>query len=346
MTVAASIPIQRYDGNDSATEFSFPHIFYNDADLVVILREPGEIDTILTLDVDYSVTGKGTDTGHVDYPLAGDPLATGESITIFRSSSKSRTADILQAYFFGILNLDMDKIVMMIQEISEQLGRAALYTAPNPDTPPSLEAVLASTGDGQHASLEGKAFAVAGHTDFTGFENITGVPSSAPSEEGQIKVSTNLDLAYISTGKASSADWQLAVGYGGTKGIISVTFDGGGSELTTGVKKPWVYVPYNGNITSAVLLADQSGSIVIDVWRTNYTDFDAGSTHPVNGDSVTGATPPTISAATKSKDVALSDWEFEGAPIVQTDDVIGFNIDSISTITKCVLILTIDKTGV
>ena len=46
---------------------------------------------------------------------------------------------------------------------------------------------------------------------------------------------------------------------------IGITIDGGGSPFTTGVKG-YASSPIAGTITRARVMADQSGSVVIDVW--------------------------------------------------------------------------------
>lgn len=120
-------------------------------------------------------------------------------------------------------------------------------------------------------------------------------------------------------------------------GEIIITFYEGGATLTTGAKKAYISMPHAGTITEATLLADQSGSIVVDIWKDTYANFP-----PTNADSVTAAAPPTISGAIKSTDITLSGW----TKTFSTGDIFEFNIDSVVTLTKCILILKYDKTGV
>ena len=123
------------------------------------------------------------------------------------------------------------------------------------------------------------------------------------------------------------------------KTTLGLTVDGGGIELTTGYKG-FIRVPYACTITKATLLGDISGDIVIDLWKCSYADYDAGVTHPVDGDSITSATPPTITTATKSEDSTLTSWTTS----IASGEIIGFNVDSITDITKAVLVLEITKT--
>lgn len=116
---------------------------------------------------------------------------------------------------------------------------------------------------------------------------------------------------------------------------IEVAIDGGGAVLTTGIKG-YLEVPFDLTITQATLLADQSGSVVVDIFKCSYADFDASSTHPVSGDKITASAPPTISTATKSQDATLSGWTTD----VEAGSILGFNINSATTIQRVMLSLT------
>lgn len=116
-------------------------------------------------------------------------------------------------------------------------------------------------------------------------------------------------------------------------GTIGVTFDGGGSVITAGAECD-LRVPYRATITKVTMLADQAGSIVIDVWKDRYTNFP-----PTDADSITGASPPTISGDDQSETVNLSGW----TTVVTDLDCLRFHVDSASAITRCVLMLTVEK---
>ncbi len=109
--------------------------------------------------------------------------------------------------------------------------------------------------------------------------------------------------------------------------VVGITIDGGGGAITTGVKG-YIQVPYNATITKVTMLADQSGSIVVDIWKDTYANYP-----PIVGDSITAAAKPTISATNKSQDSTLTGWTTS----ITSGDVLGFNVDSISTITRLTL---------
>lgn len=112
---------------------------------------------------------------------------------------------------------------------------------------------------------------------------------------------------------------------------IGITIDGGGSAITTGVKG-YIEVPFSGTITGWTIVGDTSGSIVVDVWKDTYANFP-----PTVADTIAGSEKPTISSATKGQDLSLSTWTTS----VTAGDVIGFNVDSCTSITRATLIIRI-----
>lgn len=121
---------------------------------------------------------------------------------------------------------------------------------------------------------------------------------------------------------------------------ISGIIDGGGAAITSGAHI-YIVIPFNCTIVSATSLADQSGSVALDWWKCTYSQFDAGSTHPVSGDKITASAPPSISSATKSQDNTLTGWTTS----LSKGDILAFvatgNATSIQRVTGC---LTVNKT--
>lgn len=117
-------------------------------------------------------------------------------------------------------------------------------------------------------------------------------------------------------------------------GTIGITIDGGGSAITTGVKG-YIEIPYACTINRATLLADQSGSCVIDIWKDTYANYP-----PTVADTITASAKPTLSAAAKSQDSTLTGWTTS----IAAGDVLGFNVNSASTVTRVHLSLRVTKT--
>lgn len=111
-------------------------------------------------------------------------------------------------------------------------------------------------------------------------------------------------------------------------GVFAIVVDGGGSAITTGVKADLV-VPFACTLTSWTLLADQSGSIVIDIWKDSYANFP-----PVVGDSIS-TSKPTLSAAAKAQDLTITDW----SEVLAAGDILRINVDSAATVQRVTLSL-------
>jgi hypothetical protein len=131
-------------------------------------------------------------------------------------------------------------------------------------------------------------------------------------------------LVYNSTGVQWEPQYE--------SGAIGITIDGGGSAITTGVKG-YIRVPQACEITSATLLAKESGSIVVDVW------VDSSTFPPTDADSITASAPPTLSSNDDSTDSTLTGW----TPSVATGAYVGFNVDSATTVTHATLIMPCRK---
>jgi hypothetical protein len=124
----------------------------------------------------------------------------------------------------------------------------------------------------------------------------------------------------------NSATWQNRTG------TIGITIDGGGSAITTG-SKGFIYIPYACTISSATLLADQSGSIVIDVKKVAYGSFPTTA-------SICASALPTLSTAQNSQDSTLTGW----TKTISAGDVIEFEVSGTPTsVTRVSLILAVAK---
>jgi len=113
--------------------------------------------------------------------------------------------------------------------------------------------------------------------------------------------------------------------------VITFVIDGGGAAITTG-EKGHLRIPFKCEIQRATLLADQSGSIVIDIWKDIYANFP-----PTDADSITASAPPTISTAQKSEDSTLTGW----TKAIAADDILAFNVDSVTDIERVTIALKV-----
>ena len=115
---------------------------------------------------------------------------------------------------------------------------------------------------------------------------------------------------------------------------LQFVIDGGGSAITTGIKG-FIEVPFACTINQVTMLADQTGSAVVDIWKDTYANYP-----PTDADSITASAVPTISSATKSQNATLTGW----TTAIAAGDILGFNVDSAATITRLTVSLKVTKT--
>ena len=112
---------------------------------------------------------------------------------------------------------------------------------------------------------------------------------------------------------------------------IGLTVDAGEVAIVTG-PKGYVAVPYDCAIEKWYLVADKSGSIVIDVWKRN-------GAIPTVAHTITGSQKPTLSSQQINSSTNVNSW----ITSVTTGDIIGFNVDSVEAISRVTLTIKVTK---
>jgi len=121
-------PTVQYTATASQTTFAYPFAVFEDADLKVYKvasgDTPDDITDLLTLATHYTVTGAGTTSGGNVVLVTG--ATVGDVITIKRDLAVKRTTDYqnLGDLASESFNVDLDKLVMMVQQQEEAFGRS------------------------------------------------------------------------------------------------------------------------------------------------------------------------------------------------------------------------------
>lgn len=124
MTVASNINKTRFLGSNSAGPFLFGFKFFQNEEILVINMDVDGTETALTEGSDYTLSGAGLETGGTIN--LSEVLPNGEELIVYR------VLDILQetsfinqgAFYPNLHEAAFDKLVMMIQQIAEETGRA------------------------------------------------------------------------------------------------------------------------------------------------------------------------------------------------------------------------------
>ena len=112
---------------------------------------------------------------------------------------------------------------------------------------------------------------------------------------------------------------------------INFVIDGGGSTILNG-SHGFIVVDFACTIINNTLLADQSGSIVVDIKKINYATFPTTV-------SICAAAKPTLSTAQNSQDTTLTGW----TTTISAGDILEYNVDSATTVTRVTLSLKVTK---
>lgn len=125
--------------------------------------------------------------------------------------------------------------------------------------------------------------------------------------------------------RCNGSAWYVVDARGGLPITANFIIDGVGAALATGVAGDLGPFDFVGKIQAVTLLADQSGSVVIDIWKDTFANFP-----PTDADTITASAPPTISTATNSQDTTLTGW----TTAIAVGDILRFNVDSVTSITR------------
>jgi len=185
MTISTTNTKDQHNGNDSATSFNYNFKILDQSHLEVTLTSTAGVDSILTITTDYTVSGVGDDSGSISYPVAGDPLATGEKLTIRRKQDFLQSTDLQnQGGFFAEVHEEaFDKQAMFALQNEEELDRT--LRAPVSD-PTSVDMTL-PTKDARKGTV-------------LGFNATSGDPEAGP------EIADVATLAAITTDIATLAD--------------------------------------------------------------------------------------------------------------------------------------------
>ena len=161
----------------------------------------------------------------------------------------------------------------------------------------------------------------------------TGKLSSADWSTFNAKVPSTRTLTINGTSYDLSADRSWTIAAGGSSATIGATIDGSGGTITIG-QKGYIQIPYACTIDSWRIIANASGSIVVDVWKA------AAPTIPTVANVITASAKPTLTAPQQtSASSTLTGWTTS----VAANDIIGFNVNSATTVSWVILQLLVTK---
>lgn len=187
------------------------------------------------------------------------------------------------------------------------------------------------------SSLEiAKASGVAG---LMGVYEANGVETSVTGFKGPANTADNMYYVFPNADPAVNQIWwfgatgsnESAIGLSYVYDAIEFVIDGGGAEIADNVQMD-LEIPFGFEVIAWTVLADQSGSIVIDVWKTSYASFP-----PTVTNEMAASNHPTITTAVKGQDAdGTLNWT---TTTITAGDIVRINVDSCTTIERVTLSL-------
>lgn len=119
---------------------------------------------------------------------------------------------------------------------------------------------------------------------------------------------------------------------------ISWVIDGGGGNIAAQI---WgtITVGFNANIVGVTMESDQTGTIIVDIRKCTYAQYNPPTT-PSGANAITGSSVPTITAAKKYQDTNLAGWD----TVLSEGDILQFYVPSTAvSITQVTLNLNLNR---
>ena len=132
MTVSSTVVRNSYAGDNSTTQFTYTFPIHSTSELKVILRSSAGVETVQTLNSDFTINDTGTG-GTVTFTTAP---ATGVSVVLLRDTNLTQDVDYIANDPFPAETHEgaLDKIVLSVQELQEEIDRSIKVSRTAPIT--------------------------------------------------------------------------------------------------------------------------------------------------------------------------------------------------------------------
>jgi hypothetical protein len=174
MPVANETNSISYAGDGVTAEFYFTGSsgfeIFEDADLLVIVKSSLNVETILSLNSDYTVTGAGTSSGYITL-LDPTVCPSGSTVFIIGNIEATQNTEFVEGSDFSAaaVNRALDKLTRLIIQVQRKVSRAVLL----PVTTPYENLTLAEPSVGKYPLW---------NAGLTGLENGDGSPGGTEND--------------------------------------------------------------------------------------------------------------------------------------------------------------------
>ena len=289
MTVSSTVVRNSYAGDNSTTQFTYTFPIHSSSELKVILRSSAGVETVQTLNSDYTISDTGTG-GTVTFTSAP---ASGVSIVLIRDTNQTQEVDYLANDPFPADTHEgaLDKLTLLTQELQEEIDRSIKVSRTAPITNSQITdnataragKLLGFSNDGQSldATIDGSQVSV----------NATNAANSATAAATSATNAENAKTAALAAQAAAEAALDtFDDDFLGAK-ASDPTVDNDGNVLTDGA----LYFDTTNNVMKVYdlggtqwkqLVPTTSQQTNIDAAVSNATNINAVATNISNINSV------------------------------------------------------------
>lgn len=175
MTLTATTTKVQYSGDASTTSFAVSFVFWDADDLRVVLTDSNDVETVWTRGTQYTVSGGDGSTGTVSVETSPTDYtpASGETLTIVSNLSDLQNTSLPLGGEFPSSSVEQqfDKTVRLVQQLSEEVGRAMLFPVSDADS-----------NIGDFASIADRKGKTLGFNSSTGAPEVVEPSNSSPTE--------------------------------------------------------------------------------------------------------------------------------------------------------------------
>ncbi|NBP03311.1 MAG: hypothetical protein EBU90_25140, partial [Proteobacteria bacterium] len=190
----------------------------------------------------------------------------------------------------------------------------------------------ANTANGNVSALQAQMNTT--NTNISSVNTFTGHANIITSSYNQANASNTLATAAYQQANAANTLATTALDRATTSEIVFV-IDGGGSTISTGLRGS-VEIPFNCNVVSWTVLADQSGTLAMNVYNENYNTW--GPTLPRTNEINFGVPISITSSASKNNYTLITQSS------IAASNLLSYNVQSVSAITRVSVCLKVIKT--
>ena len=291
MTVSSIVVRNAYAGDNSTTQFTYTFPIHSTSELKVILRSSAGVETVQTLNSDYTINDTGTG-GTVTFASAP---ASGVSIVLIRDTNQTQEVDYLANDPFPADTHEgaLDKLTLLTQELQEEIDRSLKVSRTAPITNSQITdnataragKLLGFSSDGQSldATIDGSQVSV----------NATNAANSATAAAAS---ATQADTAKVAAQNAQAAAEAALDTFDddflGAK-ASDPSVDNDGNALTDGA----LYFDTTNNVMKVYDLGNTQWKQLVPT-TSQQTNIDAAVNNATNINNVAGQISPTNNIGT------------------------------------------------